>query len=312
MSRILLFCVLISFTAFSQDGKIIEQVQYTLPDSLIEKLPTIVTEAQSISETVNFYRITYLSDGLKVKGYLAKPKKEGKYPCIIVCRGGNKNDGIFTDQWFAAYGQLCNKGYVIVGSQYRGNDGGEGTDEFGGKEVNDVLNLVPLLASIPQADTSRIGMYGISRGSMMVYLALTRTNSIKAVVDNSGLRDLIKWIEVRPNLEQYFPQSIPDYNKDKMAALKKRSAVYFAEKINKTTPVLILQGTADWRSPTVSALDIAKKFYEVKQPFRLIIYEGAQHGLREYRSDFFRQMLNWFDFYVRDGKQWPSLEPHGE
>jgi hypothetical protein len=53
------------FTAFSQDGKIIEQVQYTLPDSLIEKLPTIVTEAQSMSETVNFYRITYLSDGLK-------------------------------------------------------------------------------------------------------------------------------------------------------------------------------------------------------------------------------------------------------
>ena len=41
---------------------------------------------------------------------------------------------------------------MVVASQYRGNAGGEGKEEFGGKDVNDVLNLLPLLESLPKAD----------------------------------------------------------------------------------------------------------------------------------------------------------------
>ena len=39
-------------------------------------------------------KITYLSDGLKVTGYIAYPKEiSKKYPCIIWCRGGIGNAG---------------------------------------------------------------------------------------------------------------------------------------------------------------------------------------------------------------------------
>jgi len=92
-------------------------------------------------------------------------------------------------------------GYVIVASQYRGNGGGEGKEEFGGKDVNDVLNLIPLLSNMPQADTARIGMFGWSRGSMMTYLALTKTTTIKAAVVGSGLTDLITSLKERPEPE---------------------------------------------------------------------------------------------------------------
>jgi len=56
-------------------------------------------------------------------------------------------------------GRIATWGYVVAASQYRGNAGGQGKEEFGGADVDDVLNLIPLLESLPQADTTRIGMY---------------------------------------------------------------------------------------------------------------------------------------------------------
>jgi len=96
-----------------------------------------------------------------------------------------------------------------------------------------------------------------------------------------------------------------------MTLLKERSAVYFADKINKTTPILILQGTADWRVPTNQVLDLVNKFYQLKQPFRFILYEGGEHGVTEHRNDYMTQIINWFNAYLRDKKTWPSLEPQG-
>ena len=91
-------------------------------------------------------RITYLSEGLKVKGYIAYPKDTTKkYPCIIWCRGGIGNNGaIDTFTARGIFGQLASWGYCVFASQYRGNAGGEGYDEVGGNDVNDILNLIPL------------------------------------------------------------------------------------------------------------------------------------------------------------------------
>ena len=47
--------------------------------------------------------------------------------------------------------------------------------------MNDVLNLIPLLNELEQADQKKIGMFGGSRGGMMTYISLTKSNKIKAV-----------------------------------------------------------------------------------------------------------------------------------
>jgi dipeptidyl aminopeptidase/acylaminoacyl peptidase len=299
----------------AQDGKIIDQRAYTLTDSVIQRLERIAPNIRNTIATVDFFHITYLSDGLKVKGYLAVPKKAGKYPCIIYNRGGNRDFGSVTDEGFIArgLGELSAGGYVIAASQYRGNMGGEGKEEFGGKDVNDVLNMIPLFNKVPQADTSRIGMFGGSRGGMMTYLALTKTTVIKAAVVASGIADLHKLLESRPGFDTgvYMPL-IPHYKENKLSLLKERSAIEFAEKINKTTPILVIQGTADWRVPTDQVLSLISKFYQLKQPFRFILYEGADHSLTEHRADYLQQIRNWFDDYLRDKKKLPDLTPHGD
>ena len=310
----MLFLLLVfNFISRAQDGKIVDQTLYTVADSTVQKLRKIDSTIEQIVQTVNFYRITYLSDGLKVKGYLAVPKTTGKYPCVIFNRGGNREFGAITDDgFFRMLGKLAASGYVIAASQYRGNSGGEGKEEFGGKDLNDVLNLISLFSNVPQADTSRVGMFGWSRGGMMTYLALTKTTTIKAAVIGSGLTDLITSIKERPELEKPWAEIIPDYATRKTEVLKQRSAVYFADKICKTTPILILQGTADWRVSPGQVLDLVNKLYQNKQPFRFILYEGGQHSLVEHRTDYYAQLISWFNTYLRDRKKWPDLEPHGD
>ena len=59
---------------------------------------------------------------------------------------------------------LSRNGYVVLASQYRGNDGGQGQEEFGGADVNDVLNLMPLARSLSFADAKNTVILGFSRG----------------------------------------------------------------------------------------------------------------------------------------------------
>ena len=45
---------------------------------------------------------------------------------------------------------------MVLASQYRGNDGGEGLEEPGGADVNDVVTLVSLASSLAYADPKNI------------------------------------------------------------------------------------------------------------------------------------------------------------
>jgi dipeptidyl aminopeptidase/acylaminoacyl peptidase len=260
---------------------------------------------------VEVRRITYRSDGLSVNGYLAVPAQGAKLPCVIFNRGGNSTLAVLTDEQAAtSLGRIASWGYVVAASQYRGAAGAEGADEYGGADVDDVLNLIPVLESVPRADTASIGMIGVSRGGMMTYLALTRTNRIAAAVVNSGLADLN--LDDRPEMVRVWSRMIPDYAKDPAAALAARSAVHFVASLNKATPILLLHGTADWRAkPRTNAIDMASALLEARQPFRLVLFEGAQHGLVEHREEANRITREWLDRYVRDHQPWPSLEPHG-
>ena len=80
---------------------------------------------------------------------IAQPKKDGKYPCIIYNRGGNRDFGALkVDQRSLNLAKLASHGYIVIASQYRGDGGSEGQEEFGGKDVNDVLNLMDVLEEI--------------------------------------------------------------------------------------------------------------------------------------------------------------------
>lgn len=299
----------------AQDGKLLDKAIYTLDDSVwtwIAKSDPVL--ARRIKDSVDFFRLTYLSDGLRVTGYMAEPKAKGNYPCIIANRGGNRDFGRWNPTSIAYFlGQMASWDYVVIASQYRGNDGGEGLEEFGGIEVNDIFNLIPVLDHNPKADTSRIGMEGTSRGGMMTYLSMKRSCRFKAAVITAGMADAFVNTAARPEMEKnVFGELVPDYTTNREEAFKARSAVYWADQLCKTTPLLLMQGSADWRVLPEEALEMVNKLYAAKHPVRFIFFEGADHGIREWRSERFAQTRRHFDYYLRNGQPWPSMEKHGK
>jgi dipeptidyl aminopeptidase/acylaminoacyl peptidase len=299
--------------ALAQDGTLVEASAVTLREETLTRLETVEPAIRTILAQVDLKSMTYLSDGLKVKGYLAVPKRGDRLPCLIFNRGGNRAFGALTDGSAArVLGKLATWGYVVVASQYRGNAGGEGREEFGGADLQDVLNLIPLLESLSQADPSRIGMYGWSRGGLMTYLALTQTDRIRAAVIGGGMSDAFDTVKQRPEMDTgQFAEVIPDYLQHKDAALRARSPVLWPERLHKHTPLLLLHGSADWRVHPTQALAMASALYASRHPFRFVFFEGGDHGLSEYREEVDALVKAWLDRYVRDRQPWPSLEPHG-
>ena len=147
---------------------------------------------------------------------------------------------------------------------------------------------------------------------MMTYLAMTKTDKIAAVAVGGALTDFFDGAQQRPKAEaSVFAELIPNYVENKNAELTARSAILWPEKLNKTTPILMLHGSADWRVSPTQALAMANKLYEVNHPFRFVFFEGGDHGIVEHREEVNRLVRKWFDTYVRDRKPWPDLKPHG-
>jgi dipeptidyl aminopeptidase/acylaminoacyl peptidase len=169
-----------------------------------------------------------------------------------------------------------------------------------------------MLAQVPEADKARIGIFGGSRGGMMAYRALTRTTRFKAAVIRSGLSDAFATAADRPDMEKGFAELMPGYAANRDSVLLMRSPVRWAERLCKTTPILIEAGTGDWRVKADQPLAMAQALYACKHPFRMLMLEGADHYLSEYRDEVDHASRLFLDTYVRDGKPWPSLKPHGE
>jgi len=265
-------------------------------------------------DSIEVYGIAYMSDGLKIRGLMAKPKGTQKHPCIIYNRGGNREFGKLLVAHGALHlGKLAKEGYVVIASQYRGNDGSEGKEEFGGKDVNDVLALTEVLKEIESADVSNIGMYGWSRGGMMTYIALTKTDKIKAAVVGGAVADSYLSISDRPEMEtSVLAELIPNYEDNKEEELYKRSAIKWADKFPKDVPILMLHGNADWRVKPEQSLNLALEFEKYRIPYRLIMFEGGDHGISEHKKEVNEQVIDWFEKYLKNKIEIPNMEYHGK
>ena len=284
----------------SNSSKIIERKQIRLNESQ-EKMIVSGWGRDVVDNTV-VEKITYLSDGLKVKGYIGYPTEQSKkYPCIIWNRGGYGNKGAI-DSFTARgiYGQLASWGYVVFATQYRGNDGGDGKDEFGGEDVNDVLNLIPLAEELEFADKDNWGIEGWSRGGMMTYLALTKTKKFKCAIVLGGIANLRCSSDESPFMRRLYEATLGKYKDEEFyEKCDSRSIVKFADKLPSNTPLLLMHGTNDDRVLPHDSLDLSYKLLEYKIPFRLIMLEGGDHFMKKHRKEVDEMRKMWYEKYLK-------------
>lgn len=246
-------------------------------------------------------KMIYLSDRLKVRGYIAYPKDQTKkYPCIAWCRGGYKNSGAIDEfNAYGMFGQIASWGYVVFAPQYRGSTGSEGTDEFGGSDLNDVLNIIPLADEIKCADKNVWGIEGWSRGGMMTYLTLTRTDIFKAAIVVGGIADLKCSSQESKFMQHLYKSSVEPDDKEFLQKCNERSIINFPEKLCSTTPLLLLHGTADNRVPAQDSIELARKLKEFDHPHELVLYENGDHFLKKHRKEVNEKRKHWFENFLR-------------
>lgn len=268
------------------------------PGGPVQVLQTLETTA-----TYTRYFISYPSDGLAITGIMQIPPGDGPFPVIILNHGYHDRGSYWSGSgtWMAAE-YLNARGYLTIAPDYRSWGGSDwGPSLFHTGLVADVLNLVSSLHTIPQADPSRVGMWGHSMGGGITTKAITIDPRIRAAVlyasNSADDADLIaRWgrgclpgesqnvvqcnpgevipAELPPEIVQAYLSAAAD-----PAMLRLIAPWYVLDRI--TVPVQIHIGTADGAEHNATPPEWSFKLHDAllaagKQS-ELFIYEGQGH-----------------------------------
>jgi len=255
------------------------------------------------SQSIECLRIQYMSDGLRVTGFIVKPRdtRNKRYPTIVYNRGGFLEIGKIGTPNILDFYDMASNGFVVLASQYRGNDGGEGREQCGGADVDDVTNLLALAGRLPYVDEKNLFFYGFSRGGMMTLLALRKGAVVNAAAVVGAVFDLKDALE---NAKQKAPQIveqitglIPDYTNRSVEALKERSAINWPETLS--APLLIIHGGADEEVPPLEALGYASQLTALHKTYELVVYARDVHEAVLNRHDRNTRIVEWFRRFSR-------------
>lgn len=243
---------------------------------------------------------TYPSDGLQIKALVSYVPHAQKQKTLVVLRGGNKIFGIPNP---AEYPFMLSENYTVLLTTYRGGVS-QGTDEYGGDDVNDVKNLVESIPAIAQKidtpiSSDRIYLIGLSRGGMEMFLALERFPEIQSrlakVVSLSGLLDMRLNIEERSDLKTLYSEEfnyIEGVNSEEW--VNRRDPTLAIGSIRKDLPILIIQGTSDIRTKLEHGYHMMGKLTANGNSVKYLEIAGGNHCLRNC-PDRDKIIFDWFD-----------------
>lgn len=233
---------------------------------LVEKV-----RIRCFTRQVALYIVTYVSQGLKVKGYLVVPEESVPCPAIIYCRGGIRKVGMVRIRRIVS---MARRGFVVFAPFYRGNVGGEGREDFGGEDRHDVHCAIPLLQSMPEVAPGPVALIGFSRGAVNALLTAKECAGAGPVVIWGGVSDLFLTYEERVDLRRMLKRVV-GHPRKQPEAYEQRSAVYWADELR--APVLIVHGTLDPQVGIEHARRLADALERAGKPYAMELYEGLGH-----------------------------------
>ncbi|MTI72117.1 MAG: S9 family peptidase [Stenotrophomonas sp.] len=204
-----------------------------------------------------------------------------QYPVAVYVYGGPASQTV-TDSWPGRGDHLFNQylaqhGYVVFsldnrGTPRRGRDfGGALYGVQGTVEVTDQLKGVEWLKRQPWVDGARIGVQGWSNGGYMTLMLLAKASDqyacgvAGAPVTDWGLYDT-------HYTERYM--NLPAANPDGY-----REGRILTHIDGLTSPLLLIHGMADDNVLFTHSTNLMSALQKRGQPFELMTYPGAKHGL---------------------------------
>jgi len=239
-------------------------------------------------------QFTYRSDDLTVGAYVYHPRKSAvrKLPVIVFNRGSFTRPNGFAGEMLVMAHRYARAGFIVVAPHYRGSNGWEGRDELGGAELHDLMNIVPQLERLADADTSRIYLAGESRGGAMVYMALREGFPARAAAVWGAFTDLEAIIAPGAPQAKYAPMIWPDLEQHRDEIVQSRSALRWADRIH--APVLIMHGGADADIPLDQARRMDAELARLGRTHEFVVFDGEQHVIGGRGAERDATAIAWF------------------
>jgi dipeptidyl aminopeptidase/acylaminoacyl peptidase len=248
---------------------------------------------------------------VKLYTYTFVPRQAGgtaKLPVAVFVHGGVH--GSFDTYNVHIVRELVAQGYVVVAPDYRGSIGyGKSFYEkidYGGREVDDVHAATEYaLATIPEADPSRVGLVGWSHGGMIVLLeAFANPARYACVFAGVPVSDLVMRLGYSDDEYRAIfsaPSHIGKDVRDDIAEYRRRSPVAHVEKL--ATPLLIHTNTSDEDVSVLEVQELINALKAADKKFEYKVFDKAPggHGFdrmdtpkaREIRRDVYRFLARY-------------------
>ncbi len=272
------------------------------------------------------YRVSYLSEGLKIYALLTVPNGEkpaSGWPVIIFNHGFIPPDVYRTTERYIAYVDwLARSGYIVLRSDYRGHDQSEGEARgaYGAPDYTvDVMNALASIETYPAADPNRIGMWGHSMGGYITLRSMVITNTIKAGVIWAGVvgpyPNLFQRPTATPTPEGATPEptitGTPPFNGRWRSQLVETYGTpeenpEFWASISSPTyvgdisgPIQLHHGTNDHSVPLAASEYLYQALQDADKSVEMYTYPGDDHNIAQSFSLAMQRTIEFFDKYVK-------------
>jgi Prolyl oligopeptidase family len=151
--------------------------------------PWVSAKTTTDDGSIIIQRVTYHSAGLLVSGQVCRPVGSGPFPLIVANHDGFSG---LADWNGGACAEAAHAGFMQIESSYRGQDGSDGLIELCLGEVDDTLRMLDIALTLPEADGSRVGMYGTGHGGCVTMRAVQRGAQVKVAASVYGISSMSK------------------------------------------------------------------------------------------------------------------------
>jgi len=201
-----------------------------------------------------------------------------RYPVVVMVYGGPASQTV-KRAWAPDFNQyLAQHGFVVFSLDNRGTPrrgaafGGALYGKQGTVEVADQLKGVEWLKSQPWIDGSRIGVYGWSNGGYMTLMLLAKASNQYAC--GAAGAPVTDWALY----DSHYTERYMGLPKANVAGYQEARVLEHIDGLK--SQLLLIHGMADDNVLFTNSTSLMSALQKRGQPFELMTYPGAKHGLK--------------------------------